>query len=208
MDLSQLDLTSVTPAPIITCTIEGALDPEDLAVAVRLRDNRQNALAPTSGEQVKRVSERHHSVARLVASGMKQSLVATISGYSQSYLSTLLGSPAMDELIGHYRSKHENAEEIMTEKLRTASDGALLKLMEKLDDDELSENGLLSLAKLGLDRTGHGPTSTSHNRNTSESHVKHEHLIKLQREARAASREFIEPAIRSLPSPEADDETS
>lgn len=196
MELSSLDLSGIVASPIITCTIEGVLEPNDLALQIEKRG--QTRLAPSSGEQVERIKEKHHALARYIAGGLEQKTAARLVGYTPAYVSTLLDSPAMQELVGHYRARHENAHEAITEKLRTVGLGAIEKLEEKLEENALDANQLLGLAKLGLDRGGHGPTSTQ--KQQSETHFfDHAELARLQREARRGSKDYIEQLPRALP---------
>lgn len=191
-----------------TCTIEGSIDEEDL---------RQLMLGPGDASvdaddpsDLKKIREKHHHVARLIAEGMSQRLVSSISGYTESYISILLNSPAMVELVELYRMKNGAAVEVATEKLKTVGLKALEKLDTKIDNDELSNLELLSAAKLGLDRSGHGPQSKQ--ALVSEHHViDHARLTELNAEAKRRNAEYIVPqeevreALQpALPAPSSD----
>lgn len=206
---------------IITCTIEGILEAEDLAAFLEQKAmpaEEREALAAGMPPQaaavvddpkdLKRVREKHHSVARLIAAGTTQRLTATITGYSESYLSILLNNPAMQELVDYYRIQRGNAVEVVAEKLRYGALGAVERLVDKMESDQLDANALLGLAKLGLDRSGHGPRNTTEV--ITENHVyDHAAIAELNRKAREGSREFIlDPqAVRAaaLPSPAAEE---
>jgi hypothetical protein len=206
----NLDFSSVETAPrIITCTIEGILEPDDLAALA------DGSLVGEAGPKevedpsnLKRIRERHHSLARLVASGMSQDLVASICNYTPSYVSILLNNPAMKELVEHYRIINGNSSTVIAERLRTVGLKALETLNDKLDNEEITDtHELAAVAKLGLDRAGHGPTSTTHT--VSETHlIDHARIAELNERARAGSREFIVPvssvraALTHNPSPE------
>lgn len=184
---AALDLTSLSNVqPIVTCTIEGIMEESDLQLLVAARQ----ASAPNTQVELKRVKERHHSVARLIASGMTQTLVAEIVNLSESYLSTLLNSPAMVELVAFYRSQHTAAHEVVEERLRTLALSAAEQLQERVDAGAADDNTLIQAAKLGFDRSGHGPRSTVNQVN--ETHLfDHAELRRLDREARAESDEHI-----------------
>lgn len=179
---------------IVTCTVEGILDEEDLrALALGAP-----ALLPTPNVEpddpsdLKKLREKHHSVARMVASGMSQRLVATITGYTESYISILLNSPAMNELIEMYRIQNGAAAQVITEKLRTVGGKALDRLNDQLDENKLNNQELIATAKLGADRSGHGPSSHKHV--VDERHlVDHAEITRLHMEARKGSTGYIVP---------------
>jgi hypothetical protein len=131
---------------------------------------------------------------------MQQSLVAEISGFTQSYLSTLLNSPAMMELLAFYRAQRSAGHELVEERLRTLALSSVEQLEERIASGEVDDNTLLQAAKLGLDRSGHGPRSTVHQ--VRESHLfDHAELARLDRAARAESAQDIIPAQAALPAP-------
>lgn len=203
-DLSNLDLSGIAVEQhrVITCTVEGIVDEDDLRMLAGGREvvaaEAVAAGTPPPAEvedpsDLKRLREKHHSVARQIAAGTPQSLVATICGYTESYLSILLNSPAMQELVAMYRMQQGAAAEVISEKLRTVGMKALEKLDAQMDSTEgLDAQALLGVAKLGLDRSGHGPSSTQ--RNINENHqIDHAALAEQMRRARGADRELIVP---------------
>lgn len=206
-----MNMQSDPLAPIVTCTIQGILEPADLArlhAPTVAKANGPAAAVAGTGEVVdlQKVREKHHSVARMIAQGLTQRLVASISGYTESYLSILLDNPAMEELVTFYRLQSGNATEVIGEKLREVGMTALEKISQKLENEEmLSTQDLIAISKLGLDRSGHGP-SQKHEIKT-ESHIfDHAQLAALNRKALEGSRNFIHPAPKSLPAPKGDDE--
>lgn len=186
-DLSSLVLPDIEAEPkIITCTIEGILEEADLRELLVGGGDEGRETAPSIAEpkssptpefipfeetgDLRRLRERHHHVARLIAQGMQQSLVASIIGYTQSYLSVLLNAPAMRELVEFYRIQNGAASQVIVERLKTVGLKALDKIEDKLETEDMSAFELAAVAKLGLDRAGHGPSSTQHV-------IKEEHLI-------------------------------
>lgn len=197
-----LDFTGIEVQKIITCTIEGIVEPADLAQLLVAPTPPTATGAPTD---LKKLRERHHSVARLMASGLQQTIVCEITGYTDAYLSTLLNAPSMQELIEYYRASQNNAAEAIAERLRSAGMSAVDILVERMEADEceLDNNELLGLAKLGLDRSGHGPQSK--NVSVSEHHLfDHAQIQELNRRARRDSAEdFIElEPLPTLPAPD------
>lgn len=206
MTLENLDFsTELGPIQkIITCTIEGLVEHEDLQRLMA----KGAAIAPMGAHagDLKRIRERHHHIARLSAQGMAQSLIAQITCMTQSRISTLLNTPAMQELVAYYRASHGNASEVIAERLRNVAEASVEKLETKLEQDELDANELIALAKLGLDRSGHGPQSKVHN--ITEHHLlDHAELQRLNREARRESLEDIVniDTLPALPAPSDED---
>lgn len=151
---------SGTKVPAVTCTIEHILEPEHIAEYVAAH----GSLTTTEKSDQKDVGvlrARHHSVARLLAAGLPEGIVADLTNFTSSYISTLKGSPSMLELITHYRAPGNAQAEAIAERLRTVGHAAVERLSSRIE--ELDDNALLALAKLGLDRSGHGPQSTQHN---------------------------------------------
>lgn len=188
---------------ITTCTIEGSLEEEDL---------RQLLVDPATlpdednPADLKKIREKHHHVARLLADGLTQRLVSQICGYSETYISILINNPSMQELIELYRIQNGKATQIVIEKMKTVGLKALEQLDEKLDEKGLNNQELLSAAKLGLDRAGHGPTSTQ--KIAAETHVfDHAKLAELAANARRDNVKYIVPqeevreSLKKLPPP-------
>lgn len=212
MDLDKLIIPEevMSPRPIVTCVIEGILEPDDLRQIVG------NALAPTeyikpaeeNPNDLKKLREKHHSVARMIAGGMQQRMVAMISGYDEAYLSTLLNAPSMQELVEMYRIQNGSNAQLVIEKLQTVGVTALEKLQERLDSEAgLNNNELIQVAKLGLDRADFGPSSRRLNVNENHS-IDHARLKELEQEARRGSAEHIVPTSevrKALPKPRDED---
>ncbi len=109
-----------------------------------------------------RLRERHHALARNIASGMKESDAAAISGYDLSRVSILKGDPAFKELIEFYREDVTRAYANLHEVLAGMSLDAALIMRERMEDDpdKLKSEIVLDIMKSGADRTGYGPSST------------------------------------------------
>lgn len=198
-----IDLESLGPIPekIVTVTIEGILTADDLVALVKPDATPAEGQAqpepqvPQEAEDptdLKRVKERHHAVARLLAKGMSNRIVATLTNYTESHISVLAQAPAMQELIAFYRSGVAAEHELVSERLKSGALKAWERLCEQVERGEADPNVLLGMAKLGLDRAGHGPTSSVN--------VKSQVLIadaaelrKLELDARKGSTQYLLP---------------
>lgn len=114
---------------------------------------------------LKRLTERHHALARLLATGTPPGQAAVITGYDSSRISILQTDPSFKELIEFY-SLEVNAEyRTMQAQMAGLGEDAVAELRRRLEDDELvKEMGagfLLDIVTKIADRTGNGPTSTT-----------------------------------------------
>lgn len=121
---------------------------------------------------LKRLSERHHALARCLASGsMSDSEAAVTCGYVLSRVSILKEDPAFKELLSFYRQDVHSKYLDMHGVLAGLSLDAAMELRERLETDmeadekKISVGQLMELTKLGADRTGFGPQSSQLNVN-------------------------------------------
>ncbi len=147
------------PASPVSATVVRELTTVDLTLLGLDR----GVKAPT----VKRLRDSHHSIARMMAQGLRNVDIAAITGYSQSRLSILRADPAFEELIAFYS---KNAEAIKDaafagaqEKLAAVNHDAIEELHERLIDtpETINHDQLLDIVKATSDRTGNGPQSKS-----------------------------------------------
>lgn len=135
------------------------LDGADIALLGEEKGSKAPAL--------KRISDRHHTLARHIAGGMKPGEAAVICRYDVSRVSILLDDPAFQELLSFYRAE-VSAEYIdLHAQLAGLSRTAAAELTTRLEDapEDFSIGALMEVTKLGADRTGHGPQSQSTNLN-------------------------------------------
>lgn len=192
--------------PMVTCTIEGFLDDDDMhELALGPSDAKPDEDDPSD---LKKIREKHHHVARLIADGMTQRLVGQVCGYTEQYISILLNNPAMIELVELYRIQAGAHVKVATEKLKSVGLKALEKLDERLDKDELNNLELIATSKLGLDRGGLGPQQKVHNVNENHT-IDHAKLAELNAEARRRNHDFVVPVsdVRKALAPPTEDST-
>ncbi len=109
---------------------------------------------------IKRLSARHHALARALSEGMKPGIAAATYGYELSRVSILQSDPSFRELVEHYRKeiKHDGAQ--MRERLLALGVDALDELNERLTDPDrvalIKESELRKIVELAADRTGFG----------------------------------------------------
>lgn len=121
-------------------------------------------LATTSAIQpveIKKLSQRHHGLARLLASGMSSGDAAIMMNYEVSRVSILLGDPAFQELVSFYQSQVEKAFVQTADKLAGFASDTLDELQSRLEENpsDFSTGELTRLLTVALDRTGLGPTT-------------------------------------------------
>lgn len=112
---------------------------------------------------IARLSERHHALARCLASGLSVADACAITGYTPSRVSILKGDPSFEELIAFYQTdKAELVQDLGQRMLLNAREAAAI-LAEKLEDEPAAfhPDTLLDIQKAGADRNGFGPQSKS-----------------------------------------------
>jgi hypothetical protein len=146
---------------MINAEIVRELEESDLA----LLETDRGVKAPT----LRRLTDMHHCIARLVAQGEAGYAIAMATGYSQSRISILKADPAFQELVAHYR---EAAAEIYEEHQIDIAKKMAAVLSDTLDvqhdyvlSDDPDIRNINDIAKFVADRAGYGPASKSTNTN-------------------------------------------
>ena len=143
----------------VTSTFVRELEPSDL---VLLREEKGSKTSP-----LKRLSERHHALARNLAGGMAPGEAALMCGYVATRVSILLDDPAFRELVAFYRRDVNAQYRDLHQRLSGLALDAAEELAERLEEEpeKISVGQLMELTKMGADRTGFGPQSSSTNIN-------------------------------------------
>ena len=104
---------------------------------------------------LKRITDRHHALARLLAAGMSEGDAAMTLGYDNSRVSILKGSPAFQELLALYREEVNRESTHILDHMAGLSKDALLELRERIEDDpgKFSNRELLSITTDMVDRS-------------------------------------------------------
>lgn len=135
--------------------LAGPLREEDLMLLHSL-----NRLEPDPKAPLAKIRDPHHTLAKMVADNKPVVEISSVTGYSPSRIRTLENDPAFQELVAHYRDQNRLASADIQEQLKHVSLTALQILQERLEEnpEEVSVKELQSIAELGLDRTGYGPS--------------------------------------------------
>jgi hypothetical protein len=167
MDLSgEILRTRGRAAKPVEAEIVRELDRADLVLLTAEKGSKPSA--------VKRLTERHHALARCIASGMAPGEAAIVHGYTLSRVSILQGDPAFKELLEFYREDAQRPFRDMHQRLAGISMDAAEELAARLEEDmqteeikdkKISVGQLMEITKLGADRTGFGPQATNLNVN-------------------------------------------
>lgn len=124
----------------------------------------ERGVQPTA---VQRITDRHHALARCLASGMSATEAGLVTGYTGSRISILRGDPAFEELIAFYREDRAAEVQDLQQKFTSLAKDATTEIQERLELDPASFNvdALLDVVKLAADRSGNGPQSKTTNVN-------------------------------------------
>ena len=114
---------------------------------------------PRAPRTLQRIHASHHSLARCLAVGMKQSEASLITGYSYTRMKQLEEDAAFKDLVADYRQEAKSVVADMTERMNIMSLDAMELLQERMQDNPelLTVPVLLDIIKAFADRTGHGP---------------------------------------------------
>lgn len=116
----------------------------------------------TEPPEVKRLTERHHALARALASGMTEGEAGAMVGLLPARVSVLKGSPAFQELLALYREQKDRQFIETAARLAGLAQDAVIELQERLETEpeKISTGQLVEITKMAADRSGNGPTST------------------------------------------------
>jgi hypothetical protein len=148
LGLNIVDLKrSGRPAKPLTAEVLRPMTEADLELA--LTTERASAPPP-----LKRITDRHHALARLLAAGTPEGEAALILGYDNSRVSILKQSPAFQELLALYRSEVDREFATTLDHMAGLSRDALLELRQRLEEepDKFSHRELLAIVTDMVDR--------------------------------------------------------
>lgn len=111
---------------------------------------------------IKRLSDRHHKLARAIASGRSNGECAIIAGYDPSRVSVLKADSTFKDLVAYYRTQASRGDDLLHDQLSGLSFDAVSEMRRRLEEepDTLTNDELARMAQLGLDRTGYGAKRT------------------------------------------------
>lgn len=188
MTISELGLSprgSGRASRPLTAVYVRDLQPADVSLLASER-----GIKPTP---IARLRDRHHSLARCLAQGMKDAEASAVTGYDVSRISILKSDPTFKELVDHYQRQENSLLADFTERATSLSLTALNEIQERIEEDaeSVSMTTLLEVVKITADRTGHAPVSKSLNVNiNADLGSRMEAAKRRLREARATDAEF------------------
>lgn len=148
LGLNIVDLSGPgRPAKPLEAVTIGELTAADLELAAMTERHSQ----PPA---IKRITDRHHALARLLAAGTPEGEAAMILNFDNSRVSILKQSPAFQELLALYRSEVDREFATTLDHMAGLSRDALLELRERLEDapEKFSNRELLAVITDMTDR--------------------------------------------------------
>lgn len=114
---------------------------------------------------LQRLNTRHKRLAKLLASGTSTSEAAALVGMTPARVSILKSDPSFSELLKLYEAQFDQIFQDAAQLLQGVTEDSLIELSERIENDpsQFTNAELMALAKLGADRTGHGPVKTNEN---------------------------------------------
>lgn len=158
LDLDTIRTRGRAPA-FLTATYVRDLDEADI-VALGAE---QGVKAPA----LKRISDRHHALARAISSGLPPGEAALICGYDISRVSILQADPAFQELLSFYRDEKDKAFRNVQDKLAGLASDVIDEIQTRIEDEpeKIPMGQLIQLASFAADRSGNGPQTSTTNLN-------------------------------------------
>lgn len=131
----------------------GEVGESDLALLAGSRGTKPHA--------VKQLRDRHHALARAIASGMGNVEASAVTGYDPARISVLKGDPAFKELVSHYQTVKESAFAEFQDRAAAVAIEALNQIAEELEErpEEVSLSQKMDIVVKLADRTGNAPVS-------------------------------------------------
>jgi hypothetical protein len=110
---------------------------------------------PVASQQLVKLRNTHHMLARLLAEGRPNEECALITGYTPSRVSVLKQDPAFQELVIYYEGQTKQQYLDVHARLAAFGLSTVDELQRRLEDDPESfkNRELMELAQLLLDRT-------------------------------------------------------
>lgn len=110
---------------------------------------------------IKKLRERHHALARLLAAGTAPGEAAIMCGYTASRVSILQSDPSFRELVSHYSDLRTERYFDGIQAMAELHIDAVEEIRDRLENEpeEFSIGHLLEVAKFSADRTGKGPST-------------------------------------------------
>jgi hypothetical protein len=148
----------------VGAVVSRELTPADI---VRLND----APASVVATPLKKLKHSHHMLAKLIADGVREEEISSISGYTVAYISAIKCDPAFSSLVEYYAEQKKEIYIDVHQRLSTLSLDAVDEIQSRLAEtpDGFQNRELFELAAMGLDRTGFGK----------QSRVDHNHTVAL-----------------------------
>ena len=117
----------------------------------------------TQAPMIKRLRDRHHSLAKALAEGMSDTEASAITGYDPSRISILKSDPTFKNLIADYRKIKDGCFADFQERAASVSLEYLNILADYAEEtpEAIEPAFALEVVKTLADRTGHAPVAKS-----------------------------------------------
>ena len=117
--------------------------------------------------ELKKLRDSHHSLARCLATGMKEHEASLVTGYSLSRISVIKADPQFNELLEFYRESAFDAVAALRLRMADMGHAAMDELLDRVQTkpDDFSPGLLNEIIKTMSDRLGlapqRGPTTVN-----------------------------------------------
>lgn len=107
---------------------------------------------------LKQLGQRHHALARVLATGMGDMQAGQATGYTPMRVSQLRLDPSFKELVRHYQSQVDESFRDVAAEMAGFSLDLMTELRDRFEEapEDFSVKQLMDIMTQFLDRTGHG----------------------------------------------------
>lgn len=154
MDFANLGVVAYETVTALEVSMPEPLTQADLVV---LRED----VRRKDGGALQRLKERHHALARLLASGTAPKAAAIITGYNQCTVYQLMDDPTFCGLMDFYREQVADEYQGMHAQMAGLGADAVDEVRRRIEEEpeKIGFGALLDVIKTTADRTGYGPSS-------------------------------------------------
>lgn len=177
MENMTLDVLNLTVAPArvgaLTATVQRELTAEDMVTLATVSLN-------GGFKTLQKVRTIHHTIARLLASGMKAVDVSVMTGFSPNRITDLASrDPMFQELVAHYAGQEDARFADVRDRMAQLGVDAADILLHRIDNDpeSIGTDQLRQILVSALDRGGHAPVQRSQSLNVN---LSAEELMKIK----------------------------
>lgn len=138
---------------------------------------------PKGAKPLKNIRERQHRVAQLLVRGLTNRQIATVTGYTEAWISTLRHDPLVQEQIKALTERTDDTTITLATEIAKTAPQALKVMQAIMVDEDASASVRSGIARDILDRSGHAAPKQV---NVAHAHLTSDDIENLKSRARSS----------------------